>query len=56
MRGDSADDEQRAKFERFIDQLRELREGHKPFTLRIDDPVGNSYVQSLADHELDPQV
>lgn len=34
---------------RFLDQLDEATAGNTPFTLVLDDPAGNSFVQSLAD-------
>lgn len=34
---------------RFLDQLDEATAGNTPFTLVLDDPAGNSFVQSLED-------
>eukprot|EP00698_Gefionella_okellyi_P005854 TRINITY_DN15291_c0_g1_i1.p1 TRINITY_DN15291_c0_g1~~TRINITY_DN15291_c0_g1_i1.p1 ORF type:complete len:458 (-),score=113.22 TRINITY_DN15291_c0_g1_i1:42-1415(-) len=47
--GDSADTESRQKFRDFSEKLRQLSTGETEFTLIIDDPVGNSYIQPFAD-------
>lgn len=46
---DSSDEETRGKFNQFLDQLDAAIRGDTPFTLVLDDPAGNSFVQALAD-------
>ncbi|KAL0213223.1 hypothetical protein RCL1_006849 [Eukaryota sp. TZLM3-RCL] len=47
--GDSAVEEDRIKFKDFLRRMDELATGQRPFTLILDDPVGNSYIQSTSD-------
>lgn len=42
------------RLERFIDSLNEVLECKKQITIVLDDPAGNSYVQSLADDPAQP--
>ncbi|XP_017885590.1 zinc finger protein ZPR1-like [Ceratina calcarata] len=51
--GDSSNPETKERMETFISQLSEVLEGKRDVTLVLDDPTGNSYVQSLADEGLD---
>ncbi|XP_055697227.1 zinc finger protein ZPR1 [Phlebotomus papatasi] len=46
---DSSDETTKQKLDRFIETLGEIIAGRKKITLILDDPAGNSYVQSLAD-------
>ncbi|XP_059612173.1 zinc finger protein ZPR1 [Phlebotomus argentipes] len=46
---DSTDDSTKRKFDKFISTLEEIIAGRKQITLILDDPAGNSYVQSLVD-------
>ena len=43
--GDSAVDAQKAKIEKFKNDLDALAECKTPFKLILDDPAGNSYIQ-----------
>lgn len=51
--GDSSDPEIVKRMEVFISQLNEVLEGKQKITLVLDDPAGNSYIQSLSDEGLD---
>ncbi|CAK9800509.1 Zinc finger protein ZPR1 [Anthophora quadrimaculata] len=51
--GDSSDSETVQRMEEFISQLNEVLEGKRKVTLILDDPAGNSYIQSLSDEGLD---
>lgn len=46
---DSSDDETRDKFDKFLDRLEAAINGDMQFTLVLDDPAGNSFVQALTD-------
>ncbi|KAK2587606.1 hypothetical protein KPH14_003733 [Odynerus spinipes] len=54
--GDSTDVEKMNRIESFISQLTEILEGNKKVTLILDDPAGNSYIQSLADDGPDDKL
>ena len=43
--GDSATDGAKQKMEEFRQQLAEMKAGKQHFTLILDDPAGNSYLQ-----------
>lgn len=43
--GDSTKGEQRQKISQFQDKLKELMQGKQTFTIILDDPAGNSYIQ-----------
>ncbi|CAL7939150.1 unnamed protein product [Xylocopa violacea] len=51
--GDSSDPETIRRMEVFISLLGEVLEGKRKVTLVLDDPAGNSYIQSLSDEGLD---
>ncbi|XP_076761395.1 zinc finger protein Zpr1 [Xylocopa sonorina] len=51
--GDSSDPETIKRMEIFISHLGEVLEGRRKVTLVLDDPAGNSYIQSLSDEGLD---
>ncbi|XP_029046371.1 zinc finger protein ZPR1 [Osmia bicornis bicornis] len=51
--GDSNDPETVKRMETFISQLNEILQGKRKVTLVLDDPAGNSYIQSLSDEGLD---
>jgi len=55
-RGDSSQKPTQEKFSTFLTDLGELASGGKPFTVIIDDPVSNSYVQSLCAPDPDPAL
>lgn len=45
--GDSADVGQKSNFQKFIDSLKELKEGKKyPFRVILDDPLANCFIQN----------
>lgn len=56
LTGDSADPEIAKKMENFINKLDEILQGNKNVTLVLDDPAGNSYVQSLSDDGADDRL
>ncbi|KIY66478.1 zf-ZPR1-domain-containing protein [Cylindrobasidium torrendii FP15055 ss-10] len=54
--GDSAETDERLKFETFLKQLKEVKNAERPFTLIVDDPMANSYVQNLYAPDPDPNM
>ncbi|XP_018320212.1 zinc finger protein ZPR1 [Agrilus planipennis] len=50
MFGDSTEEETKRRLERFIEQFDDILECRRPITIILDDPAGNSYIQSLADN------
>ncbi|KAM9983277.1 hypothetical protein ACTFIZ_000167 [Dictyostelium cf. discoideum] len=56
FRGDSSDPANRARYEEITSQLDSFIAGKKPFTLELDDPVANSYIQNLFAPDDDPQL
>ncbi|KAJ7717523.1 zf-ZPR1-domain-containing protein [Mycena maculata] len=54
--GDSSDAEGRSTFETFLGRLKEVKDASRPFTLIIDDPLANSYVQNLYAPDPDPNM
>ncbi|KAF9030358.1 zf-ZPR1-domain-containing protein [Hymenopellis radicata] len=54
--GDSAAGEDRVPFEAFLGKLKEVKNAERPFTLIIDDPLANSYVQNLYAPDSDPNM
>lgn len=51
LTGDSSDSETVKRMEAFIVRLEEVLTGKKKITLILNDPAGNSYVQSLSDND-----
>lgn len=49
MFGDSADSEQEGRLTDFMKKFNEVLQGERPVTVVLDDPSGNSYVQSMND-------
>lgn len=47
--GDSAESSAEERMAKFIEKLDQVLNGEKPVTIVLDDPAGNSYVQSLSD-------
>jgi len=45
--GDSRTAEERARFEKFLSDLKAVKSASRPFTLIVDDPLANSYVPKL---------
>lgn len=56
FQGDSAPEEQRLRMNAVVDKLGEAARGELPVTLVLDDPCGNSYVQSLCAPDPDPAL
>jgi len=54
--GDSAVEGQEAPLKKILDGLLEIKELRKPATLVLDDPAGNSYIQSLMAPLEDPKL
>ncbi|KAG8807592.1 nucleolar zinc-finger protein [Serendipita sp. 399] len=54
--GDAATKEEHATFESFLSKLKDLKTGKKPFTLILDDPLSNSYLQNLYAPDPDPNM
>lgn len=55
-RGDSSTSEDRNKMQEFLDKLNKLIALETPFTLIIDDPLGNSYLQNINAPDPDPNM
>ncbi|KAN0034242.1 hypothetical protein ACTFIV_000735 [Dictyostelium citrinum] len=56
FRGDSSDPANRTRYEEITSQLDSFIAGKKPFTIELDDPVANSYIQNLFAPDDDPQL
>lgn len=56
LTGDSNDLETRKRMGTFISHLQEILDGQRKVTLVLDDPAGNSYVQSLSDDGPDDRL
>lgn len=54
--GDSTDAENVNRIQAFISQLTDVLEGNKTITLILDDPAGNSYIQTLSDDGPDDKL
>lgn len=56
--GDSAltDSEDKNNFAKFLGSLKEIMAASRPFTLILDDPVANSYLQNLYAPDDDPNM
>jgi len=54
--GDSRTTEERARFEKFLSDLKAVKSASRPFTLIVDDPLANSYVQNLYAPDPDPNM
>lgn len=54
--GDSTTPETVNRMEIFLSQLTEVLKGQRKVTLMLDDPAGNSYVQSLSNEGLDDKL
>ncbi|GJD11556.1 Zinc finger protein ZPR1 [Galdieria sulphuraria] len=55
--GDSMKPEQREKWQSFLQHLNRIANGEEwEFTLILDDPAGNSYIQNICAPEQDPQL
>nr|BAK02748.1 predicted protein [Hordeum vulgare subsp. vulgare] len=56
LKGDSSQETDRTKFKKFLDDIEALTSGKENFTVIIDDPMANSYIQSLTAPEPDPNM
>lgn len=54
--GDSEAGKDERNFEDFLKGLKDCISGAKPFTLILDDPVSNSYLQNLYAPDPDPNM
>ncbi|KAL0569519.1 nucleolar zinc-finger protein [Marasmius crinis-equi] len=54
MGGDSSEESERTTFETFLGKLKEVKSGDRPFTVILDDPLANSYIQNLYAPDPDP--
>lgn len=54
--GDSAIDVKKQQYQEFMNQLKEMKEGKRPFTLDIVDPLANSWVYSEYAPNPDPRL
>ena len=54
--GDSAIDNDRNAFAKFLGKLKEVKEATSPFTLILDDPLANSYLQNIYAPDPDPNM
>ncbi|KAF9444190.1 zinc-finger protein zpr1 [Macrolepiota fuliginosa MF-IS2] len=56
MSGDSSKAEDKVSFETFLENLRQIKNAEHPFTIILDDPLANSYVQNLYAPDSDPNM
>jgi len=54
--GDSASQKDKSKMEEFREKLERMKSGLEAFTIVLDDPAGNSYMQDLYLPEKDPRL
>ncbi|KAK1216738.1 nucleolar zinc-finger protein [Marasmius sp. AFHP31] len=54
MGGDSTEETERSNFVEFLRKLKEVKSGERPFTVILDDPLANSYIQNLYAPDPDP--
>lgn len=54
--GDSADVNRKRKFDALVSALESFIDGSQACTIILDDPLGNSYIQSLCAPDPDPQL
>lgn len=54
--GDSSDENYKSNFAKFIDSLKDCKEGRKPFTIIFRDPLSNCFIQNPNHPEPDPIV
>jgi len=56
LSGDSTEEGTKKSFQKFLDSLSKLIQLEQPFTLILDDPVSNSYVQNIYAPDPDPNM
>jgi len=54
--GDSADTQFVSRFDEFIATLKVYQDGKKAFTMIIDDPLNNSWLQNVCLPDADPKL
>lgn len=54
--GDSTREDIKIRMDKFLDKLNEVIEGTRKVTLILDDPCGNSYLQSMCASDPDPHL
>ncbi|PPR05553.1 hypothetical protein CVT24_003292 [Panaeolus cyanescens] len=54
--GDSSEDEEKKKFQQFLAGLKAVKNAERPFTVILDDPLANSYIQNLYAPDPDPNM
>ncbi|KAF9522886.1 ZPR1 zinc-finger domain-containing protein [Crepidotus variabilis] len=54
--GDASDKEDAAKMEKFFSGLKAVKNADRPFTIILDDPLANSYIQNLYAPDPDPNM
>ena len=54
--GDSMPEQTKTQWDGFFAKLDSALKVHKPFSIVLEDPLANSYVQSLSDDTDDPQI
>jgi zinc finger protein len=53
---DSATPQDREQFAKFLANLKDIQSGSRQFTLILDDPLSNSYLQNLYAPDPDPNM
>ncbi|KAG7096451.1 hypothetical protein E1B28_003886 [Marasmius oreades] len=56
VRGDASEAREREKFVEFLGKLKEVKSCAHPFTVILDDPLANSYIQNLYAPDPDPAM
>ncbi|TFK63663.1 zf-ZPR1-domain-containing protein [Pluteus cervinus] len=54
--GDSSNAEDRTSFSTFLKNLKEIKNVERPFTVILEDPLANSYIQNLYAPDPDPNM
>ncbi|KAK7045495.1 nucleolar zinc-finger protein [Paramarasmius palmivorus] len=53
---DASEEEERRNFVGFLGKLKEVKSGSQPFTVILDDPLANSYIQNIYAPDPDPAM
>ncbi|KIM41444.1 hypothetical protein M413DRAFT_445444 [Hebeloma cylindrosporum] len=54
--GDSSEEVERENFKTFLSGLKAVKNAERPFTIILDDPLANSYIQNLYAPDPDPNM
>ena len=54
--GDSSDSQEKEKFQTFLHKLSDLLQVSTPFTIILDDPLSNSFIENLFEPKDDPNL